>query len=144
MRRVFSSLRLQPHPLHQPLVFGLQLHQGLGRPERGDDRARFAPAEKLEILHPQFEPLAPHASQQGRDFVRDHVIDVADEAQRHMVVLGVDPAGARQSAAQHGERLPDIGGNFETGKKARHGTIGMRGPAYRTTRANSHLRMAFT
>src|SRR3979411_251254 len=99
-------------------------------------RAR-APPEGLEILPPQRERLTPYASQQGCDFVRDHVIDVADEAQRHMVVLGVNPAGAGQSAAQHGERLPDVGGNFETGKKARHGTIGMLGPAYRTARADS-------
>ena len=144
MGRIFSSLRLQPHPLHQPLVLGLQLHQGLCRPQRRDDRTRFAPAEGLEILHPQLERLTPHASQQGCDFVRDHVVDVADEAQRHMIVLGVDPARAGQSAAQNRERLPDVGGNFETGKKARHDTIGMLESAYRAARGDSHLPMAFT
>ena len=112
MRDVFAPLRLEPDPLHQPLVLGLQLHQRLGRSERGHDRARLAPAERFEILHPQLERLAPHASQQGGDLVRDDVVDVADEAQRHMIVLGIDPARTRQPAAQRGERLADVGREF--------------------------------
>ena len=53
--------------------------------------------------------------------MRDDVVDVADEAQRDVIVLGIDPARARQTAAQHGERLAHVGGNFETGEEAGHG-----------------------
>jgi len=55
--------------------------------------------------------------------VRDDVVDVADEAQGHVIVLGIDPARARQPAAQRGERLADVGGDFETGEEARPGTM---------------------
>ena len=56
-----------------------------------------------------------------RDFVGDRVVDVADEAQRQVIIFRIDPARARQPAAQHRQRLADIGGDFETGEEARHG-----------------------
>ena len=55
--------------------------------------------------------------------MRDRVVDVADEAQRHVIVLGIDPARAGQAAAQHRERLRDVGGDFETGEQAGHGSV---------------------
>src|SRR5215813_1139759 len=139
MRRVLASLRLEPNPLHQPFVLGLELHQSLLRCERGHDRTRPAPAEGFEILHPQFECLPPHPIQHGRDLVRDNVIDVADKAQRHVIILGVDPARARKPATQQGQRLANIGGNFETGEEARHGNNGSSAYAYKTTRGDSHV-----
>ena len=53
--------------------------------------------------------------------MRDDVIDIADEAQRQVIILRINPARARQSAAQHAKRLPDIGRDFDSGEKARHG-----------------------
>src|SRR5256886_17606877 len=40
-----------------------------------------------------------------------------------MIILGVDPARAGQTAAQHAELLADIGGDFEAGKDAGHGNL---------------------
>src|SRR6185436_14801483 len=54
------------------------------------------------------------APEQRSDLARGLVVDIADEAQRQMVVLRIDPARARQAAAQHGEHLRDVFGNFET------------------------------
>ena len=51
----------------------------------------------------------------------DFVVDVADEAQCQVIVLRIDPARTRQSAAQRRQRLPDIGRNFDTGEETRHG-----------------------
>src|SRR5260221_7773119 len=138
MRRVLASLRLKPDPLHQPFVFGLELHQSLLPRERRHDRARPAPAEAFEIVHPQFERLPAHPAQHGRDLVRDNVIDVADKAQRHVIVLGVDPARAREPATQQGQRLANIERNFETGEEARHENNGSPACAYMTTRGDSH------
>src|ERR1700746_2596077 len=133
MRRVLASLRLKPDPLHQPFVLGLELHQSLLRRERGHDRAWPASAEGFEIVHPQFERLTAYPAQHGRDFVRDNVIDIADKAQRHVIVLRVNPARARKPATQHGQRLANIEGNFETGEEARHGNSGSSASAYMTT-----------
>ena len=55
----------------------------------------------------------------GDRFGGDHV-DVAHEAQRQVVVLGADPAGAGQAAAQKGQPFGDPGGDFHSGEEARH------------------------
>src|SRR5262252_6963257 len=138
MRDIFAPFRLQSDPLHQPLMLGLKLHHSLCRSERGHDRARPAPAEGFEIVHPQVERLPAHPTQHGRDLMRNDVIDVADKAQRHVIVLGVDPARAREPSTEHGQRLANIEGNFETGKQARHGNNGSSACPYRTTRGDSH------
>src|SRR2546430_16336261 len=138
MRGVLAPPRLGPDPLHQPFVLGLELHQSLLRRERGHDRARPAPAEGFEIVHPQFERLPAHPAQHGRDLVRDNVIDVADKAQRRVIVLGVDPARTREPATEQGQRLANIERNFETGEEARHENNGSPACAYMTTRGDSH------
>ena len=50
------------------------------------------------------------------------VVDVADEAQREVIVLRIDPARTRQPAAHHGKRLGDLRRNFETGEQTWHDT----------------------
>jgi hypothetical protein len=46
--------------------------------------------------------------------VRQRVVDVADEAQRQVVVLGIDPARAGQAAAHHRQRLGDLLRDFKS------------------------------
>ena len=53
--------------------------------------------------------------------MRDVVVDVADEAQGDVIILRIDPARARQAAAQHRQRLRDLGRNLDAGEKTRHG-----------------------
>ena len=50
----------------------------------------------------------------------DCVVDVSYKSQRQVIIPGVDPSRARQSATQGRQRLSDIGRNFDSGKKARH------------------------
>ena len=57
------------------------------------------------------------------DLVGDMALDVADEAQRHMVVFDVDPARSGQAAAQQGQRKGGVTRNFEGGEKTRHGEL---------------------
>ena len=131
MRRVFASLRLQSDALHQPFVLGLHVEQGLRLRHRSDHRARLAAAERGQPLQIQIERAALDAAEHQGDFLRDHIVDVADEAQRQMIIFRIDPARARQTAAQHAERLSDIGGNFDTGEETRHGELPIHDAARR-------------
>ena len=54
------------------------------------------------------------------DLVGDMALDIADEAQRQMVVFDVDPAGPGQAAPQQGQRKGGVTRNFEGGEKTRH------------------------
>src|SRR5262245_468129 len=71
--------------------------------------------------------------------MRDDIINIADKAQRYMIVFGIDPACTRQPATQHGQRAAHVGGNVETGEEARHGASGSIGCAYKTSREDSHV-----
>ena len=120
VRRVFAALGLEPEPLQEPLVLGLQLHQRRDRRGGGDQRARLAAAERRQPVEPQLERHAPAAAEHAGDFMRQRVIDVADETQRQVIILGIDPARARQAAAHHGKRLGDMRRNFESSEQAGH------------------------
>ncbi len=54
------------------------------------------------------------------NLVGDVTGDIADEAQRQMVVFDVDPAGAWQATPQQGQRKGGVTRNFEGGEKTRH------------------------
>jgi hypothetical protein len=94
----------------------------LRRHHRSHHRARLAAAERRQPVKPQFEAAAPDLPQQRGNFVRPGIVDIANEAQGQMIVVRVDPAGARQAAAQHGEGLGQCGGDFQTGEQPRHFT----------------------
>ena len=77
-------------------------------------------AERGQAIEPQLEILAPDLAEHPGDFLRDFVIDIADEAQRQMVVFGIDPARARQPAAQQRQRFAQRGRYFQTCEQSRH------------------------
>ena len=79
------------------------------------------PPNERQPFQMQLERAALDAAEHRGDLLGDHVVDVADEAQRQVIIFRIDPARARQSAAQHAERLPDVGGDFDTGEETRHG-----------------------
>ena len=54
------------------------------------------------------------------DVVRHAVVDVADEAQGEMIILGVDPACARQPAAKLRQGEGDLGRDLDAGEQAWH------------------------
>ena len=72
-------------------------------------------------VEPQAESGAPDAVETlGDRFGLDHV-DVADEAQRQVVVVRIDPARPRQAAPQHGQPVGDLGGDLDAREQAWHG-----------------------
>src|SRR5262249_60545558 len=99
-------------------MLGLQLDQRRDGGGGGDYRARPAAAERREALETELETPPVDLVEERSDLVREHVVDVADEAQREMIVLRIDPARARQASAQHRQRERDIPGNFEGGEQA--------------------------
>ena len=110
--------------LHQPLMLGLHVEQSLRLRAPTATTARgLRPPNEHQPFQMKIESPALDAAEHQGDFLRDHVVHVADEAQRQMIILRIDPARARQSAAQHDERLADIGGNFDTGEETRHGSL---------------------
>ena len=86
----------------------------------------FLRAEGGEAVDAQLEAGAADPAE-GVGDVAGHVhVDVADEAEREVIVLLVDPAGAGEAAAEEGEALPDLGGDFDAGEQARHGYLLLR------------------
>src|SRR6476659_8161315 len=81
----------------------------------------------------QIETAALDAVEHRGDLMRGHVVDVADEAQRQVIVFGIDPARARQAAAQRRQCLADSGRDFDAGEKPRH----CRSPYCRSARARA-------
>ena len=69
---------------------------------------RQADAKALRIARPV--ELIAH-------FVGNMVVDIADEAQRDVVVFGVDPAGSREAAPLQRQSGLDVVGDFEAGKE---------------------------
>lgn len=64
---------------------------------------------------------AMHAVERVDDLVGHPVIDVTDEAQCDVIVLGIDPARTAQSAAQKGEHEARLGRDLKPGEQSRHG-----------------------
>ena len=56
-------------------------------------------------------------SSSSADLVGDVIVDVADEAQRDVVVFRIDPAGPAEAAAFEREGELHVAGNFEAGKE---------------------------
>ena len=74
------------------------------------------------------KPDTAHPAEGVGDVAGDVHVDVADEAEREVVVLLVDPAGAGQAAAKEGEALADIGGDLDAGEQPRHGHLHYESP----------------
>src|SRR6478735_7520849 len=116
----FAPFGIEPHALHHPLKFGLQLDQRPARLDGGDHCPRLAAAEALQALQLDLERLAVDPKQHRGDFVRRHAVDIADEAQGDVIIFGIDPARARKAATQIGKGLANLGRNFQSGKQTRH------------------------
>jgi hypothetical protein len=63
---------------------------------------------------------AMHGSERIRDFACSVNIDVADEAQRDVVVAWFDPTGAEHAAARRRQRQRDLGRNGQRGEETWH------------------------
>ena len=113
MRNIFPPLGLEAEPLQQPLLLGLQFKQRRDGRGRRNQSARLAAAEGREPVEPQLERPAMDASKQAGNVARQRIIDVADEAQRQVIIFGIDPARPRQTAAHHRKRIGRRGAVFQ-------------------------------
>jgi hypothetical protein len=84
-------------------MLGLQLHQRLVRRHRSNDRARLAAAKRRQPVDLDFEGAPPHLPEQQSDLARDRVVDITDEAQSDVVVVGINPARPGDASAQRRE-----------------------------------------
>ena len=120
MGRVFAAFGFQPEPLQHAIVLRLQLHQRRDRRDGRDHGARLFAAERQQPVETKLERAAMHAPQHAGDLIRQRVVDIADEAQREMIIFGIDPAGPRQTAPHHGQRAADRRWNLNTGEQTGH------------------------
>src|SRR5690606_29306948 len=100
MRGELAGVGWQAEPLADTLDFRLQALE-IGR--RGDARPYgmgFLAAEGADARKRQWERGPPHPVKGVGDFVSDMAFDVADETERDVVVLHVDPSCAGEAAAQ--------------------------------------------
>ena len=84
-------------------MFRLKFEQRRDCGHRSDQGTRLAAAEGGEPIKAQFERPALNAPEQAGDIARERVVDIADEAQREMIVLRIDPARPGQTAAHYGQ-----------------------------------------
>ncbi len=124
VRGVFASFRLQPNPLEQSFLLGLQFQKRRRRRYGGDQRARLAAAERRQAVKAQLEMTTPHAAQQDGNVVRKRVVDIPDEAQRQMIIFRIDPSRPGQTAAHQRKLVADMPRYFETCEKTGHDTCG--------------------
>ncbi len=122
MGDIFPPLGFEAHPLQQTLLFGLQFDQRRDRRGRSHDRPRLAATERGEPIQAQLERPPLYAAEQTGDVAGQRIIDVADEAQRQMIILRIDPACPRQTATHDGERFTDVPRYFETCEQTGHDT----------------------
>jgi hypothetical protein len=97
------------------LQFG-ELGRGVGA---HDDGVLLARAERSDLGEPQPERAAADARQGRGDLFGDMHVDVADETERQMVVVRIDPAGAGKAAAEIGQALADLDWNLDPGEEPR-------------------------
>ena len=121
MRREFARIGVDAETLADAVDLALQRVE-IGRSGgAGIDRMRLPRPEGADARQRQREGRPADAVERVGDLVGDMAFDIADEAQRHVVVFDVDPAGSGQAAAQQGKRKRGVTRNFEGGEKTRHG-----------------------
>ena len=110
-------------PAHQPFLLGLQLDERLSGLGFGDDRPRPSAAEGVQRLKRYGERRAADLAKRRKNITCGRVVDIADKAQRQMIVFDIDPARARDATAHVGEIESNIGGDFEAREQTGHGSL---------------------
>src|SRR6185437_9114203 len=94
MRQELARLRLKPDAPQAPLLLGLQTGQRPLRLDAGDDRARLRAAERAQPLETHRDKRAAYVAERLGDVARRGAVHVADEPERDVIVLRLDPARA--------------------------------------------------
>ena len=122
MRYVFTPLRREPGA-DQCLIYLAGERGETGRFLHTDpDRPRPAPAGELPgTVQAHVEVLTRNGIERASDILRHRLRHLADEAQRDMQVLRLDPARAVDAAAQRRKPGAQLIGQGQGSKQADHG-----------------------
>ena len=116
MRLEIAPLRRQSCIARRAFVGPPQRLESLRRLDIGKDRARLAAAETAEAVQPELERRRDDLAESGGKVPRRVPINIADEAQRQVIILRIDPARTRYPGAEQGETLGDAGRDLDGGK----------------------------
>jgi hypothetical protein len=106
---------------------------------------RLVAAKAIERVQRHAEWRLADGGEGKVNLARQTRLDIADKAQRQVIVLGVNPARLRQAALHQREVVPQRAGNFETGEEPWHGAppLGLRCTFRKTGAALSCLADAY-
>jgi hypothetical protein len=127
MRRELARFGGEADAAQGALVLGLQFDQRRGGLRVDDDGARPAAAKGADAVqrHPEARP--GDGVERVGDIAGRRAVDIADEAQRQMIEIRLQPARARQAAAQRGKFGGERRGDFEACEQTRHRLSPWRG-----------------
>ena len=120
MRLEIAALRRQAGLPCRALIGAAQSVEPFGRRDAGKDRPRLAAAKTAKPVQPKLERVCHDLAQCGGEIPRGVPVDIADEAERQMIVLGIDPTRAGKPRAQQRQPLGDAAWDFDRGKKPWH------------------------
>ena len=125
VRRVLAAFGRQADALEDALLLGLQIDAAaaVGSTFATSEWWLRVPSAPMPVTRTA-KGARRIAGQALGGVLGDHHVDVADEAERQVVVLRVDPAGAGKPAAQKRQALGEFVRDLDPGEQARH----RRGP----------------
>jgi hypothetical protein len=109
-------------------LFGLQIHQRRLWPHLGHDRAWLVTAETAQPFEANGRPRPTTIGEALVDIASGARINVANESQRDVIVLGLEPARPDDSAAHERKLTNDGVRQFEAGEQARHPRFPLTSP----------------
>ena len=113
MRLEVAALGRQPGLARRALVGAAQRLQPLRRLNVGKDRARLAAAETAQAVQPEIEWRRHDLAESRSEVARRMSVHIADEPQRQVIVLRIDPARPRQPGAQQRQTVGDAWWNLD-------------------------------
>ena len=109
MRRIFPIFQFNAHPEQEGDDLALERHQGLATLNPGPDNPGLSPGrKKSHPSHAQVKRDGDDPSQGLANVEEGGPIDFADEAEGDVQLIGRQPAGSGQAAAEQGQLLPDL------------------------------------
>jgi len=121
MRLEVSPLGRKPSLAGGPLIRSAQGGKPFGRRESGKNRARFVAAEAAKPVQLELEGSGGDLAQGEREVMRGRAVDIADEAEREVIVLGINPARAGEPRAEQRQPRGDALRNLDGGEESGHG-----------------------
>src|SRR4029450_94205 len=121
MRLEVAPLGRKPSFARGALVGPAQCGKPVGRRKPGKDRARLVAAEAAKPVELELERSSSDLAQGEGEVMRDRAVDIADEAERQVIILGIDPPCAGEPRAEHRQSRGNALRNLDGGEESGHG-----------------------